>query len=177
MDKADLLGFVGVERAAGEEQFHGATGTDEGHEAGGPTPAGGDGVANLSKVEGSVITSEAKVAGGEDFTAAAEGIAIYGGDDGDGELGELVEGAAHDTIKAGTIIAGEVVLELFEVAASSERLVTGTGDDEGAEVRVLLGLGNGRGKRFLGGPVKGVADFGAIEAENGDIVFIGCELD
>ena len=167
MDQADLVGFFGRDRFGAEHQIHRVALADERDQTAEAAPAGAQPHAGLDKADFGAVVHDAQIGGRDDFRAAAEGVAIYGGDDGARELAQLFKRVAHDLVE---LFAGRLVgQELSNVPTRDKDAVAGAGENQYG--RWGLGdLADGRGKPLLGFPIEGVTGFRPVDTEEADVV-------
>ena len=130
---------------------------------------------NLAKGEARAGRGQPQIAGGQDFAATADGVAVDGGDDRAGQGDEGIEGGAHDAVQpfAGGLF--RVVGQLLQIATGDERRAR-AGDDERPRVGGPR-RGHGLGEPLLGAPGQGIAGRGTVNAQQGHAVAVDVELD
>ena len=80
VDQADLLGPLGADVLAGEGQLGQVAGADDGGQPLQAAEVGDDGHLGLAHREDGVGGGQADVAGGDEVDAAADAVAVHGGD-------------------------------------------------------------------------------------------------
>ena len=177
VDQADLLGLGGADGVTGEDQL---LGLGDAHAAGqtlGAGEAGGDAQANLGLAELGAALALGVGAGGQDdvaahgqLTAAAQGEAVHSGDGGDLQLLNAAhQGAAPlAPLAAGGHVHGAL---LADVGAGHEGAAL-AGDDEGAQLGVLLHLADQLLQLGDHSGIQRVQRLGTVDGGNADAVLL-----
>ena len=175
--QTDGLGLLGADGLAGEDQL---LGLGDAHAAGqtlGAGEAGGDAQAHLGLTELGAALALGVGAGGQDdvaghgqLTATAQSEAVHRRDGGDLQLLD----AAHQGAAPLAPLAARGHIHgilLADVGAGHEGAAL-AGDDEGAQLRVLLHLGDHLLQLGDHGGIQGVQRLGAVDGGNADAVFL-----
>ena len=140
VDETDLVGTLGGDGFAGEEQFERDALADEAGKALGAAVAGDDAEFDLGLAEFGVFGGDADGAGHGHFESAAEGEAVEGGEDGLAEGFELAEKRLAFFRLALGGDGGEGG-ELADVSAGDEGAIAGAGEEEGADGGIISDFG------------------------------------
>src|SRR5438477_1538984 len=128
VDETDAVSFIGVDRAAGQDQFGGARFADEARQPLRPAIARDEAELDLGEAELCGGQSQAKGAGERQLEPAAKGIAV---DQRDRRHRQLVEFRQHRLAEqgAGALFDEAPAHQLLDVGAGREGAVAGAGDE------------------------------------------------
>ena len=131
VDETDAVSFIGVDRAAGQDQLGGARFADEARQPLRPAIAGDEAELDLGEAELCGRHCQAKGAGERQFEPAAKGIAV---DQRDRRHRQLVEFRQHRLAEqgAGALFDEAPAHQLLDVGAGREGAVAGAGDEQRA---------------------------------------------
>ena len=134
LDEAALERLVGVDHAAGQDQLLGVADVGRAGEPLGAAPAGDDPEVDLGLAEVGVLGREPDVAGQRHLAAAAERVAVDGGDR---RLAHRLEhvGDLLAELGVGARLERRLAVHLLDVGAGDERAVAGAGQHDHAAAR------------------------------------------
>jgi hypothetical protein len=121
--------------------------------------------AHLHKAQLGLGCGQPQVAGGDDLAAPTYGVAVDGGDDWDRQPGHTRQRVAHHPVEPLAGFDAHLAAQLAQIPAGNERRPR-PGDNQHAQVAVVLGGGNRRRERFLRLPVQGVARLRPVGAQH-----------
>ncbi|KAG0776334.1 hypothetical protein G6F22_012643 [Rhizopus arrhizus] len=132
--QADALGFIGLHRPAGQDEFERAPFAHQPGQALRPAVAGNEAQLDLGQAHAGCGRGDAEGAGQRQLQAAAEGIAVDHGNRGDAQLADALE---HFLAQAGAfmLVAQRASHQLRDVGPGAEGLGAGACDDQSARCR------------------------------------------
>src|SRR5947207_4636875 len=170
VDETDAVRFIGVDRAAGQDQLGGARFADEPGQPLRPAIAGDEAELDLGEAELCGGQSQAKGAGERQLEPAAKGIAV---DQRDRRHRQLVEFRQHRLAEqgAGALFDEAPPHQLLDVGAGREGAVAGAGHGQGARGAV--------GDRIQDAvevwqlpEAQGVSRLGPVQGDQRDLVMV-----
>ena len=165
--KADAVSLLGVDGGAGEDQLLGPAPADEAGQALGAAKAGDDAEARLRLAELGLLRGDPDVAGHGQLAAAAESVAVDGGDGGLGHLLQDPEGLVPQ-LREGTARRGVRAVHLGDVRPGHEGLLPPAGEDHHPDVLALPDLPEAGVELVEGLGIQGVQGLGPVDGDGGD---------
>ena len=162
--QTDALGLVGLDVAAGVDELLGHAGADQTGQTLGAAEAGGDAQTHLGLTEDGALGADADVTAHRQLVASAQGEAVDGGDDGDGQGLDLAEDIVALLAKGGALGLGQGA-HLADVGTGHEAALTGAGDDQAADGVHVQGVDGGV-QLLQHGAVQGVEGLGTVDGQD-----------
>ena len=143
VDQGVVLGVLKGHEFAGHHHLEGLGLADEAGQASGAAGPGEHTEVDLGQADlAAVLAGDADVRGHGDFETAADSVAVDGRDDDLRRLLEARQGFVG--VKAEVVLeAGRDAVEHLDGRAGGEKLLTGTGDDDGRDLVVEAGSDDG----------------------------------
>ena len=131
--------------------------------------AGNESELHLGLAELGVVAGQSHGAGHGEFAAAAERESVDAGDD---RLAQVLDGVDDglSLMRVGLGRDRRVLRQLADVGAGDEGLLARAGEDDDANVGIVLGRGEGLLDLLHGGHVQRVEHLGPVDGDVGDVV-------
>ena len=171
VDQPHVERLLGIVHAAQEPDLAGLLLTDDaGHVGGAPAAVEGadfrTGLAELG-----VVGGDGQVAHHVQHVAAPDCIPGHHGDHGFRAGADVALEVEHVEVVSALVVAvSTVVAADLLVATGAEGLLAKTGEDDGADMIVITGIGQGLQHLFHGAGAEGVAHLGAVDGDLGNAI-------